>query len=237
MNRSAVGRWARRAVWAALFVVAAIGCSPLSVVGFMFGQKEKVPAAYPLTLGKDSPNKDKDEVVVLLLTHVAPGAASQTFFNADRDLASELARVLPEMAKANKDKKKVRAVSPTQVDKFKTANPTTWKGMNPAKIGQELKADFVLDIEMSKLQLYQPHTGQEIYEGRAEVTVTIYEVGSDKGPRDYSLTFSYPHDMIARSSSSMSESEFKKGYIAGLAVEIAEHHIDHMPRDTVAGGR
>jgi hypothetical protein len=235
MNRKTVGKWARRAVWGGLVAVAAIGCSPLSIVGFMFGGDEKVTAAYPLAFSKDSPKKDKDEVVVLLLPHLAPGSTTQSFFSADRDLATELARVLPEMAKGNK--KKVRVVSPTQLDKFKTANPTTWRGMNPAEVGEKLKADFVLDIEMSKMQLYQPNTGQEkIYEGRAEITVTIYEVGSDKGPRDYSLTFNHPHDMMARSASVMSESEFKKEYIANLAIEIAEHHVDHMPRNNVAGG-
>jgi hypothetical protein len=138
------------------------------------------------------------------------------------------------MAKENKDKKKIRAISTTQVDKFKTANPN-WKAMNPSDIGQKLGADFVLDVEMSKMRLYQPNTGQEkIYEGRADIAVTIYEVGVEGGVRDYPITFSYPKGM-PRDASVMSESEFKKEYIAHLAVEIAEHHIDHKPANGLDG--
>jgi hypothetical protein len=235
MNRNKVGKWARRVVWGALVAVAAIGCSPLSIVGFMFAHDPKVEAPYPLTFGKDSPKKNKDEVVVVLLPHLAPGT-SQTFFSADRELATELSRVLPEMAKGNKDKKKIRIISTTQVDKFKTAN-SNWKALNPGDIGQKLGADFVLDIEMDKMRLYQPNTGQErIYEGKANIAVTIYEVGAEGGVRDYSLTFSYPKGMpLGRDASVMSEHEFKKEYIAQLAVEIAEYHIDHKPSNGLDG--
>jgi hypothetical protein len=221
-------------VWGALVAVAAIGCSPLNVVGFMFARDEKVTAPYPLTFGKDSPKKHKDEVVVLVLPHMAPGT-SPTFFSAERELAMELARMLPERAKENKDKKKVRVISPTQVDKFKTANPT-WQRMNPGDIGQKLGADFVLDIELSRMRLYQPNTaGERIYEGKADVQVTIYEVGSESGVRDnYPITFAYPKGM-PRDGSVMSESQFRKEYINNLATEITEHHVDHKAANSLDG--
>jgi hypothetical protein len=236
MNRSRIGTWARRIVWATLLGVAALGCSPLQVAGFIFGRDQVVPAPSPLTFGKDNAKKakDKEEVVVLLLPHLAPGTMP-TFYSADRDLATELAHILPEMAKENKDKKKVHVLSPTQVDKFKTANPG-WKTMNPVDIGQKLGADFVLDIELAKMQLYQPHTAQErIYEGKADVTVTVYEVGSEGGVKDsYAWTFSHPKGMI-RDAAAIGESQMKKEYITNLAVEIAQHHVDHKPTDGIDG--
>jgi hypothetical protein len=235
MNRSKVGKWARRAVWGTLLGVAALGCSPLNVISFMFAHDEKVTAAYPLTFGKDSPKKHKDEVVVLVLPHLAPGT-SPTFFSAERDLAAELARTLPERAKENKDKKKVRVIGPAQVDRFKSTN-TNWKALNPGDIGQKLGADFVLDIELSKMRLYQPNAGGErIYEGRADVQVTIYEVGVEGGVRDYPITFSYPKGTpLGRDGSSMSESEFRKEYILNLAGEITEHHVDHKAPNGLDG--
>jgi hypothetical protein len=231
MNRSKVGKWARRLVWGGLIVVMALGCSPLSMIGFMFGHEDKVPAPYPLEFSKDNPKKGKDEVVVLLLPHLMQGT-DRSLSNADRDLASELAHVLPDMAKDNKDKKKIRALSTTQVDKFKIANPN-WKAMNPAEVGQKLGADFVLDIELDHMRLYQPNTGQEkIYEGRAEVRVNIYEVGVEGGVRDYAFTFSYPKNTI-RSGDAIGEHEFKKEYFANLAAEIAERHVDHKSHDSM----
>jgi hypothetical protein len=173
-------------------------------------------------------------VVVLVLPHLAPGT-SPTFFSAERELAAELARMLPERAKENKDKKKVRVISPTQVDKFKAAN-TNWKALNLGEIGEKLGADFVLDIELAKMRLYQPNTGQErIYEGKAEVQVAIYEVGSETGVRDsYAITFSYPKGMV-RDASVMSEREFRKEYITNLASEITEHHVDHKAANGLDG--
>jgi hypothetical protein len=236
MNRSSAGKWARRAVWGALAAVLAIGCNPLNLAAVMFARDDKLPAPYPLTFAKDGPKKDKEEVVVLVLPHLAPGT-SPTFFSAERELSAELSRALPEMAKENKDKRKVRVISPTQVDKFKTANPT-WKGMNAGEIGQKLGADFVLEIELANMRLYQPGTGAQvqIYEGRADVAVNVHEVGADDGFKSYALSFSYPRGM-ARDASAMSESEFKKQYITQLAVEITERHVDHKASNGIAGGR
>ena len=45
----------------------------------------------PLTFDKDSPKKDKEEVVVLLMPQLAPGTKAD-FVTADRELASKLAK-------------------------------------------------------------------------------------------------------------------------------------------------
>ena len=43
MNRSRVGKWARRAVWGTLLAVTAIGCNPLNIAAFMFARDEMRP--------------------------------------------------------------------------------------------------------------------------------------------------------------------------------------------------
>ncbi len=239
MNRSNARKWACRVVWGTTIAVMAIGCNPLNLAAFMFARDEKMPAPYPLTFDKEGPKKDKDEVVVVLLPHLAPGV-SREFVTADRELVEKLARVLPELAKENKDKKKIRVISPTQVDKFKMANPH-WKQMPAGEIGQKLGADYVLEIELDQMRLYQPNTASErIYEGRAEISVSIYEIKAEGGDlKDrYPLSFSYPRGIgMVRSASSLSESEFKKGYMEQLAFEIAQMHTDHKPSNSIANGR
>ena len=103
MNRNRVGKWARRAVWGTLLAVAAIGCNPLNIAGFIFARDDMRPAPHPLAFDKEGAKKDKEEIVVLILPQLAPGYA-QPFVNADRELAEKLAKLLPEMAKENKDK-------------------------------------------------------------------------------------------------------------------------------------
>ena len=238
MNRNRVGKWARRAVWGTFFAVAAIGCNPLHIAGFIFARDEKVPAPHPLAFDKEGPKKDKEEVVVLILPQLAPGYARE-FVTTDRDLSDKLAKLLPELAKENKDKnaRKVRVISPTQVDKFKMANPQ-WKQMSAGDIGHKLGADFVLEIWLDKMRLYQPNSQNSIYEGRAEVTVSIYEVnetGGDLKDR-YTHPFAYPRGLV-RDASAVPESEFKKQYLESLAAEIARQHVDSKVSGTIADGR
>ncbi len=238
MSRIVAGKWARRAVWGALLAVLTIGCSPLSVIGFMFGRDEKVQAPYPLTLDKEAmKKKDKDEVVVLLLTQLAPGT-SREFATADRELASKLAQRLPEQAKeSSKDKKlKMRVISPSQVDKFKMANPQ-WKAMSAATIGEKLGADFVLDIYLDKMRLYQPNSLNQIYQGGAEVTVNIYKVGTENGEcKNYQLPFAYPKTGI-RDPGAIGETQFRTMYLDNLTAEIIRYHVDSAPSSGIADGQ
>ncbi|HEY1186264.1 MAG TPA: hypothetical protein VGE74_01345, partial [Gemmata sp.] len=221
MNRSTAGKWARRAVWGGVIAVLSIGCSPLNVIGFIFAPEDKVAAPYPLTFDKEGPKKDKDEVVVALLPYVAPGSGPQ-FATTANDLADKLARQLPVMAKENKDKRKVKVLTQTQVDKFKMANPN-WKQMGAGEIGEKLGADFVLEIWLDKMRLYQPRSENSIYEGRAEVFVSIYEIKAEGGElkAKYPLSFAYPKT-IRSVESYPSESAFKALFVENLATEIAK---------------
>ena len=238
MNRSSAGKWARRAVWGALVAVAGIGCNPLNVIGFMFARDEKVPAPHPLAFAKDGPKKDKEEVVVVVLTQAAHGGNPQ-FATVDRDLAGKIAKQLPEQAKENnKDKKlKMRVISPTQVDKFKMSNPR-WKDMSRGEIGQKLGADYVIEIYLEKMRLFQPNTQNAIYEGRAEVSVSIYEVGAEGGDfKDkYEFSFVYPKGG-GRDAAALPESEFKKLFLENLTSEIVRHHVDSRPSSGIADGQ
>ena len=234
MNRSNVGKWARRTVLGTLLAAMAIGCSPLNLAGFLFARPEVVPAAHPLTFAKDGPKKDKEEVVVVVLTQAAGGGNPQ-FATADRDLASRIAKQLPEQAKENKDKKlKVRVISPTQVDKFKMSNPK-WKDMSRGDIGQKLGADYVLEVYLEKMRLYEPGSLNSIYKGGAEVSVSIYEVGAEGGDfKDkYEFSFVYPKGG-GRDAAALPEGEFKKLFLENLTSEIVRHHVDSRPSTGIA---
>lgn len=237
MNRSKAWKWTRRTVWGltvAAAAVCSVGCNPLNIISFIFAKDDKVPAQYPLTFDKDGPKKDKDEVVVALLPQVAPGAGGPQFATAASELADKIGRQLPEMAKENKDKRKIKVLSQTQVDKFKMSHPN-WKRMSSGEIGQKLGADFVLEIWLDKVRLYQPGSLNAIYEGRAEVLVSIYEIGAEGGEQKdkYTLPYAYPRTGV-RSADAIPESTFKAQFIENLAREISRMHVDYKPSDTVA---
>ena len=224
-------------MWGSLVAIAAIGCNPLNLAGFLLARPEKQPAAHPLTFAKDGPKKDKEEVVVVLLPQVAAGSRDPQFATAANDLADKMARTLPELAKENKDKRKIKVVSQTEVDKFKMKHPN-WKHMGAGEIGQKLGADFVLEIYLDKMSLYQPGSLKSIYEGRAEVFVGVYEIGATGGElKDkYTHSFAYPKTGV-RSADAIAESTFKVQFMENLAAELARQHVDHTPSDNIADGR
>src|SRR5262249_20815084 len=110
--------------------------------------------------------------------------------------------------------------------------------LSAGEIGQKLGADFVLEIWLDKLRLYQPNSLNNIYEGKAELLVSIYEIGTEGGElKDkYPLSFSYPRGTV-RDASVMSEGKFKMLFVENLASEIARQHIDSKPSSGIADGR
>lgn len=232
MSRSRTGRWGRRAVWGTFAVVCCIGCNPLHTIGFLTHKDVKVPAEAPLEF-KDGPKKKKEEVVVALFI-TQGGGQSLEFAGAEGALASEIAKKLPEMAKENKQK--VNVLAQKDVNKFKMQH-TNWKLMHPSERGKHLKADFVLDIQLDKMSMFQPGSLNQYYEGRADVTVDVYDV--DAGPDEAKYTYVHPfaYPKTGWGDTTKPVSAFRREFLENLAVEICRHHIDYNQGSTIAGGR
>lgn len=228
---NALNKWAKRSVWLVLAAVLTIGCSPLQTIAFLLHKDDKLPAAYPLR-PKEGPKKDKDEEIVVLVLSNRGNGVPQEFSMIHNELATSLAKRLPEAAKENKEVFKV--VSPEQVNKFKLGNPT-WATMPPAEIGKKLGADYVLDITIGQVGIYQAGSAREIYEGRAEVYVDLFDVvAGSKEPKDkYVHQFLYPKTgMIA--ASNLPLSRFKQNFVEQLSTEIMQFHLEHKPSDGIA---
>ena len=132
-------------------------------------------------------------------------------------------------------KEKLSVLDPALVNKFKMMNPT-WKSMHPSEWGKKLQVDYILDIHLDKMSLYQP--GTEIYDGRADVTVDVYEVenGTGEPKYNYVLPFSYPHTGIL-DATSIPQNRFKQDYLEHLASEISMKHAEHKQGSGIAEDR
>jgi len=220
-------------VWGVFAIVITMGCNPLSTIAFLTSRDAKEEAKHPLTF-KEGPKKDKAEIVVALFVSQNTGQ-SFDFSLADGVIASEMAKRLPELAKLNKQK--LIVIAPSEVNKFKIKNPD-WKVMHQTTWGKKLGADFVLAIHVEKMELYQPGSLKQIYEGRAEVTVDTFDVDAGVGePKsNYIYPFSYPKTVV-RDVGSMPQGTFKKAFLENLAEELAMQHIDHKASSGIADGR
>jgi hypothetical protein len=236
MNKT--GKWARRSVWATLVAVLTIGCNPLTTIGFLLHRDTKIPAEYPLR-PKEGPKKDKDEEITVLVIcgQRQTGGIPFEFAGIDRELATTIAKRMPEEAKANKEK--VAVVSPSKFDKFKIDNPH-WRTMRPDQIGKRLGADYVLDVTLSNIQVYQPGSRNMLYEGRAEVWVEVYDLlNTTAEQQHYAHQFAYqpPHTPDATDSTGINLSVYKQGFVERLAMEIIWKHLEHKPADGIAAAR
>src|SRR6185437_12555885 len=105
-SRMNVTKAAKCSVWLTFAGVMAIGCSPLSTLGFIFHDDPKVAAKYPLH-PKDATDKEKNkEATVLILCDQRDGLPRE-LAGAYIELADNMNRQLPEMTKANKEKIKM----------------------------------------------------------------------------------------------------------------------------------
>lgn len=226
-----MNRWLRRAVWGTLAAVLTIGCNPLTTIAFLTHKDTKLPAEAPLTF-KEGPKKDK-EVVVAVFVANAPGVSPE-FAGTEGALASEIAKKLPELAKENKQK--LTVLPPKQVNKYKMEHPD-WKLRHPTAWGKKLEADFVLDVHLDRMSLFQPGTQNNLYEGRADVSVDVYEVDSGPEPKHtYVHAFAYPKTGV-RDATSIPVSAFRRQFIENLAIELSFKHVDHKPSSGIAEGR
>ncbi len=225
-------RWARRAVWGTFAIVCMIGCNPLATLGFLTYKDPVRTAPYPL-ISKDGPKKDKEEVTVALFVSQGTGQ-SYEFAGAENTIASELARKLTDLAKENKQK--VTVIPTAKVNQFKFKNPT-WKDMHASAWGKALGVDFVLEVHLDKMRLYQPGSKDQLYEGRAEVSWFLYEVDAGAVEPKYDVyPFSYPKTGF-RDATSIPIGTFRKEFLERLAVELAQQHIDHRQSSGIAEGR
>lgn len=226
-------RWARRAVWGTFAIVCMIGCNPLATLGFLTYKDPVRSAPYPI-FSKDGPKKkDKEEVTVALFVSQGTGQ-SYEFAGAENTIASEMSRKLTELAKENKHK--VEVIPVAKVNQFKFKNPT-WKQMHASAWGKALGVDYVLEVHIDKMRLYQPGSKDQLYEGRAEVSVSMYAVEDGVAePQYYVYPFSYPKTGF-RDATTIPIGTFRKDFLERLAVELAQQHIDHRQSSGIAEGR
>jgi hypothetical protein len=162
---------------------------------------------------------------------MAPGSVTVEFAGAERELAAALAKKLPELGKANKEVYTV--IPPHQLDTFKMQNPN-WRSMRAGAIGKRLGADYVLELSLSGLQMYQPGALNSIYEGKAQVAVEVTDTAETTGELKHRYVHSFSYPGYPRASDSMPPAQFRLVFLDKLAQDIAFRHVDHKAADSIA---
>ncbi len=198
----------RLALVALLALLAAGGCaSSLANMMYIFEGKDDVKAQFSDLKGK--------RVAV-----VCRPLVTLQFRNANpaKDLGQQVAGVLKHNVP------KIDLVSRSQIDKWIDENESNFDDF--VAIGQALKADVVIGIELESFSIYQGST--TLYQGKAAAHVSVYDVKKG-GEATWSTTLPevvYPPN-TAIASSDMSENEFRRRFVAKIAEHIGRYFYDH----------
>jgi hypothetical protein len=170
-----MGKHARRCLLTLLATVlagSAAGCDLGSLMYFIMPEARE--EAGMRHLASEDPKKVPR---VVIFTSMGLETRAE-FLQADRQLSELLGKQLHALAAANGEH---LAIVPTrQVEQFKNTHPR-WRTMDPRDIAQAFNADYLIDLEISSLTLYEHGSGNSLLRGRADLTVTLVDA---KNPDD-----------------------------------------------------
>jgi hypothetical protein len=164
-------------------LAAGLGCNPLTSLYFMLGEESKVEPEFRLA-------KPDQEVNVVILSYAAPGVQTDQV-GVDRLLGTAVVKQLQERCKVNKEKVKIVPVH--KVESFVNKNPG-WKTMRPTEIGRQFDADYVIDLEVVSLSLYEPGSHRSLYKGHCKIDINVFDINDPQDGKVFSRSFSteYP---------------------------------------------
>jgi hypothetical protein len=198
------------------------GCSfPQSLYFIMPEAKE------PAELKRLADEDGKKEVKVVLWTYMNLDPREE-FIQADRRLAVALAEEIRRLSEENKEK--VTIVKPNLVDGYKSTHPN-WQGLEPTTVGHYFQADYVIQLEIDKLRLYEPNANQQLYRGQTEILVSVYDMKHPDDVQSKEFTDRYPTE--ARGDMTPFEitpHTFRDKFLEHVAKRLAFYFVEHRRR-------
>lgn len=217
MARMPISR--RMALALMVAVAASFGCNPLLMPFYLFGglTKTKVPSRFDF-YDKAKAAKKKKDIKIVVLSYNGR-SLSPDYLTAERTLSALFVNKLGEAFKSNKER--VTVVPASEVEKFKRQHDD-WRAMSFAEIGKQFGADYVIDMELANLSLFEPNS-RDMFRGHCRIPITIIDIEKDlQEPFDseiYELDYpgggqSIPADLDT------SPEKFQARFFAKIVVEL-----------------
>lgn len=215
-------RWRLRIIAGVMVLASAgIGCNPFNLAYFLSGGPEaKVEPELKLA--------EKDHEINVLILAYSTADVQNEQVGVDRQLGTLVQRQLQDRCQVNKEKVKIVPIH--KVEKFKADHPG-WKSMGAAEIGRQFDADFVVDLELVRLGLYEPGSHRQLYKGTCKVDVSVLDV---RKPQDgpvlkKSITVEYPKSRGPKPVMDDNNTEkFRDEFINRIATEICWLFTTHL---------
>lgn len=200
-------------------VIGISGCEYVVLLGYLIGGPPSIEPDFDNMTGASLTDK---EVVVAVVCY-APKEVLYDYSRVDRDIGKYVSYQM--------SAKKIKVINPDLVQAWLDEN-SEWD--EPSEIGEAVGATHVVYIDITKYSLFEENS-HELYRGRSEVAVTVYELDEDgEGEPIYSneLLARYPL-AVARDASEISRPGFQAQYHRRLSEEIGRLFYEHYNGDDI----
>ncbi|MHB1426664.1 MAG: hypothetical protein ACYC3I_26180 [Gemmataceae bacterium] len=228
MRNAEHGMWTKKALFVLCLVPCVLcfglaGCSFPQCLYFLMPEA-KDPAELKRLAGEDG----KKEAKVVLWAYTTNFNPGEEFIQADRHLAKYLAEEIHRLTEANGEK--VTVVKPNQVEQYKSKHPD-WQSFELAKVCHDFDADYVINLEIGKLLLYEPATNQQLYRGQAEIQVSVLDKKHPDDVLSKEFNDRYPNEAHG-STSTFDEpwQTFREKFLHHLSKRLAFYFVNHQKR-------
>jgi hypothetical protein len=220
----------RRIVSAGLLLLGALcaGCDSTTIGSLLYFLGPE-PKAEPELRRLASEDKSKESKVVLLVSTRGLEVRPE-LIQADRQLAELLAKQLRDQCAANDER--LAIIAPRKVEEFKSSHPN-WQGLDSREIGRAFGADFVVEVELASLGLYEQGS-RELFRGRVEVSLSVVEVNRPDEPAGRrQAAFLYPGEGRAPvpADGESTAPQFRQVFLTHVAKRLAWNFTSHSPLD------
>jgi hypothetical protein len=215
-------RWLRAAL-VLLCTAPHMGCNMFILFGYLLGGPPSIEPDFD-TQTKKSLSEEEKKVLILCY---APTEVKWDFEAIDRELAKHVSHRL--------NQNHIKVVHPDAVQAWLDQN-SDWD--KPQQIGADLKADYVIFIELSTYSLYEENSSN-LFRGRSDVIVSVYEMDKETGDGDViynkEVASRFPlHEPV--STHDMSYYDFRRLYMSRLSEEIGWLFYEHYAGDDIPHG-
>jgi hypothetical protein len=215
------GRW----TVAAALLLAVSGCDLGSMLYFLMPEPKTEPEMRRLA----SEDKNK-EVRVAILVSSRGLETRPELIQADRQLAEALARQLQAACADNQER--IAILAPRKVEDFKSSHPK-WAEMKPADIGKYFKADYLIDVEINSIGLYENNPAFGLFRGSIEMHVALIDANRpDEVPDQCEEQLKYPSDAHGpQNAFDGSVAQFRQKFLDFVAKRLSWKWTGHRPTD------
>lgn len=202
----------------------AAGCNIMALPFFLTGMEAKHDAKFKLA------PKEKDKEVRAAIVAYAGLEIRPEFLKIDRELSRMMSMQLQEYFKNNKEK--VTIVPTSQVEKYKDEHPN-WHSLEPEEIGKHFKADYVINLEINSISLYEPGSSNTLYRGRTSISVDVIDVHEPtEGPKfRHEYTCEYPRARGPIPAGDSNPAQFRQHFLTVVAKELSWLFVQHPVDD------